>query len=73
MNKQDPDVAKARADVCAIYREIRKTDHGIARLLYRRTENARKLYEKHLRENIEAYLYRRSDDQIGGLSLLLEN
>jgi hypothetical protein len=71
LDKRDPDIAAARADLCAVYRRIRATDHGIARLLHRRVESATKLLKKHVRENWDNYLYgQRSADQSGGLSRL---
>jgi len=65
--KRDPEIAAARADLCALYRDIRKLDPMLARLTRRRFEGAVDV----LKAGIEANLYGVSANQTGGLNGLL--
>jgi hypothetical protein len=58
--KREPEIAAARAELCEMYRKVRRTDHRIARLLYRRMNNAVDALINHL-------FYDRDENQIGGL------
>ena len=67
MIKREPDIAAARAEMAALYRRIRKTDHNIARLLHRRMANA-------TAKMIDALFYQRvAQPRITIASLFLED
>lgn len=63
-----PEVAKARAECCGMYRNLRKANPEIARLLFVRLRSMKRTMVGQLIDN----LYNNdSSDQVGGLASLV--